>query len=103
MIWCMQRTNIYLEDRQTAALDEVARGRAITRAELVRQYIDRGLTEDAADVDAAVRAIEASFGVLPSDAQSDADGTPDAAVQQTDMPDRSRTERDAHLQRLWAR
>lgn len=59
------RTNIYLEARQTAALDEVARGRGISRAQLVRELIDGGIGADASiDLDADLAAIDAAFGVL---------------------------------------
>ena len=59
------RTNIYLEARQSAALDEAAQARGISRAELVRQLIDRGIGADASvDLDADLAAIDASFGVL---------------------------------------
>jgi hypothetical protein len=40
----MQRTNIYLEDRQTAALDRLAADEGISRAELIRRIIDRSLS-----------------------------------------------------------
>jgi metal-responsive CopG/Arc/MetJ family transcriptional regulator len=42
-MWCMQRTNIYLEDRQTAALDRLAGEEGISRAELIRRILDRAL------------------------------------------------------------
>ena len=43
MMWCMQRTNIYLEDRQTAVLDRLAAEEGISRAELIRRILDRAL------------------------------------------------------------
>ena len=64
------RTNIYLEVRQSEALDEAARARGISRAELVRQLIDKAIGVDAAvDLEADLAAIDASFGAL-SDADS---------------------------------
>jgi hypothetical protein len=60
----MKRTNLYLDEGQTAALDEVARGQGISRAELVRRLVDRGIGARPADVDADLAAIEESFGVL---------------------------------------
>jgi len=39
----MHRTNIYLEDRQTAALDRLAADEGISRAELIRRILDRAL------------------------------------------------------------
>lgn len=74
------RTNIYLEAKQSAALDDAARARGISRAELVRQLIDRGIGPDAAvDLEADLAAIDASFGVLGDvDAFQDVARGPDA-------------------------
>ena len=58
------RTNIYLESRQAGALDEAAKAQGISRAELVRQLIDRGIAGPALDLEADLAAIEASFGAL---------------------------------------
>lgn len=59
------RTNIYLEARQSAALDAAAEARGISRAELVRQIIDRAIGAGAAvDAESDLAAIEASFGSL---------------------------------------
>lgn len=65
-MWCIKlRTNIYLEARQAAALDEAADSRGISRAELIRQLIDNGIGADASiDLEADLAAIEGSFGVL---------------------------------------
>lgn len=60
----MRRTNLYLDERQTGALDEIARTQGISRAEVVRRLIDRSLATQPADLDADVAAIEMSFGVL---------------------------------------
>lgn len=62
MLWCIRRTNVYLDDAQTVALDEVARGQGILRAELVR-----GLRSTSVDQEADLAAIEESFGVLVHD------------------------------------
>ena len=59
----MQRTNIYLEDRQTVALDRMAGDEGISRAELIRRIIDERLAGGAADVTADLMWIDASFGV----------------------------------------
>lgn len=64
MLWCMKRTNLYLDEGQTAALDEVARGQGISRAELVRRLVDRGIEARSADLGADLAAIQESFGVL---------------------------------------
>jgi Ribbon-helix-helix protein, copG family len=80
----MKRTNLYLDERQTVALDEIARAQGISRAELVRRLVDRSLETDSGDLDSDLAAIEASFGVLA-----------DAAV-----PARGPDERAAHLARI---
>lgn len=63
MIWCMQRTNIYLEDRQTAALDQLAAAEGISRAEVIRRLIDQGLEGRSRDLVVDLAWIDASFGV----------------------------------------
>lgn len=65
MIWCMQRTNIYLGEAQSAALDKAAHAQGISRAELIRRLIDAGLgTAEMTDLESDLAAIDASFGVL---------------------------------------
>jgi hypothetical protein len=60
----MRRTNIYLDEHQSAALDQVARTQGISRAELIRRLIDRSLSDsEAADLDADLAAIRDSFGI----------------------------------------
>lgn len=61
MIWCMQRTNIYLEDQQTQSLDRLAAEQGISRAELIRRLIDRGLAGEA-DREADLARIDFAFG-----------------------------------------
>lgn len=85
MVRCMQRTNIYLEERQAVALDAVARRQGISRAELVRRLIDRGLSADTATVAADLEVISASFGVLADE----------------EISTRTRTAREEYLDRLW--
>lgn len=64
-MWCMRRTNIYLGEAQSTALDQVAHAQGISRAELIRQFIEAGLSASgAADLDADLAAIRESFGVL---------------------------------------
>lgn len=59
------RTNIYLEARQSAALDEAAEARGISRAELIRQLIDTGIGAGASiDLEADLAAIDDSSGAL---------------------------------------
>ena len=68
MIWCMKRTNIYLREGQSAAVEEAARVHGISRAELVRQLVDRGISgAEGSSLDADLAAIEQSFGVLGSE------------------------------------
>ena len=43
MMWCMKRTNIYLAEGQAAALDRVAQAAGVSRAELIRELIDRAI------------------------------------------------------------
>ena len=60
----MRRTNIYLDEHQSTALDQVARTQGISRAELIRRLIDRSLSDsEAADLDADLAAIRDSFGI----------------------------------------
>lgn len=79
----MRRTNLYLEEAQTAALDEIADGQGISRAELVRRLLDRGISSTRLDQESDLAAIEESFGVLASEGFF-----------------RSPDERAAHLDRL---
>ncbi|MDQ2875572.1 MAG: ribbon-helix-helix domain-containing protein [Actinomycetota bacterium] len=59
----MKRTNIYLDESQSAALEQVARTQGISRAEVIRQLIDRSIGESGADLDADLAAIRDSFGI----------------------------------------
>jgi hypothetical protein len=61
----MQRTNIYLEEAQTAVLQAASRSQGISRAELVRRLISRGMDEATqGDLDVDLAAINDSFAVL---------------------------------------
>lgn len=90
MVRCMNRTNIYLEPRQTEALDELARLDGVARAEVVRRLIDEGLTERRGRLERDLRAIRESFGALADDGDDD-------------RFERGPSERDAHLARMWGR
>lgn len=82
----MRRTNIYLGEAQSAAVEDVARARGVSRAELIRQLIDSGLGRSGwDDVEADLAAIEESYGVL---ADSD------------DLVARGPDERSRHLGRV---
>lgn len=85
MMWCMTRTNIYLEDRQTAILDRIASEEGVSRAEIIRRLLDRALAGRDDDLAADLAAIDASFGALG-----------DIAV-----PARGGGDREAHLARMW--
>jgi len=84
-MWCMTRTNIYLEDRQTAMLDRIAAEEGVSRAEVIRRLIDRALAGRDEDVAADLAAIDESFGVL----------------EDADVPARSAGDREEHLARVW--
>lgn len=61
----MKRTNIYLAEGQAAALDRAAEAEGVSRAELIRELIDRALGgHPGADLAADLAAINGSFGVL---------------------------------------
>lgn len=65
MMWCMKRTNIYLAEGQAAALDRAARAAGVSRAELIRELIDRAIGgHPGADLAADLAAIDGSFGIL---------------------------------------
>jgi len=61
-MWCMQRTNIYLEDRQTAALDHLAEEEGVSRAELIRRIIDRSLAGRDTDLATDLARLDVAFG-----------------------------------------
>ena len=64
----MKRTNIYLAEAQTAALDQLSAAQGVSRAELIRRLVDVYLHEGAGDdLEADVAAIDGSFGVLDQD------------------------------------
>ena len=63
-MWCMNRTNIYLDEDQARSLDEAARAQGVSRAALIRRLIGRGLDQSDGDLESDLVAIEASSGVL---------------------------------------
>lgn len=83
----MQRTNIYLQHRQTAALDEIAAAEGISRAELIRRIIDERLGGRRDDLTVDLVWIEESFGVAVD----------------IDLPERSAGAREEHLERIGRR
>lgn len=81
----MNRTNIYLTDDQTEALDRLAAQEGTSRAEVIRRLLDRALAGDDRDLAADLAAIDASFG----------------AHGDIDLPGREAGDREEHLARLW--
>lgn len=81
----MTRTNIYLEDRQTAMLDRIAAEEGVSRAEVIRRLLDRALAGRDDDLAADLAAIEESFGALA----------------EVDAPARGAGDREAHLAGIW--
>jgi hypothetical protein len=64
----MKRTNIYLAEGQAAALDRIAQAEGVSRAELIRELIDRAIGGNpGADLTADLAAIDGSFGTLAGD------------------------------------
>jgi metal-responsive CopG/Arc/MetJ family transcriptional regulator len=86
-MWCMRRTNIYLDEEQTASLDRLAEQEGVSRAELIRRLIDRSLTGDDATRAADLAAIEESFGT----------------VRDLEPASRRAGDREEHLARIWRR
>ncbi len=82
----MNRTNIYLEDRQVEMLDVLARQEGVSRAEVIRRLLDRALTGRNVDRETDLAIIDDAFGAVA------ADGT---------WAERAPTDREAHLTRLW--
>ena len=81
----MQRTNIYLDDRQLEQLDRLAAGEGVSRAEVIRRVIDRALAAGDDDMSADLAAIDASFGAAPA----------------LEVPVRGSGDREERLARLW--
>lgn len=81
----MQRTNIYLEARQTELLDGIAAQEGVSRAEVIRRIIDRALAGSDDDLTADLAAIDQSFGIL----------------EEADIPVRDSGDRERHLAQMW--
>lgn len=81
----MKRTNIYLDEQQAELLDRLAGAQGTSRAELIRQLLDRSLRDESNDVSADLAAIDDSFGALAD----------------IDVPDRTAGDREEHLARMW--
>lgn len=85
-MWCMKRTNIYLDEHQAELLDRLARTEGISRAEMIRRLLDRSLRNEVDDTVAGLAAIDEAFGVLAD----------------TEWPERRAGDREEHLARMWA-
>lgn len=85
----MQRTNIYLEERQTRALDHLAEEAGVSRAEIVRRLLDRALAGGDDALTADLGAIDISYGCL--------------ATVEFDPPERAPDARADHLAAVWGR
>ncbi len=87
MLWCMKRTNIYLDEAQTASLDRLAGQQGVSRAELIRQLLDRALNNTDDNLASDLTAIDDSFG----------------ALRDVESPHRGPGDREDHLDRIWHR
>ena len=85
MMWRMRRTNIYLDDQQTASLDRLAGQEGVSRAELIRRLLNRALAGGDDNLTSDLKAIEDSFG----------------ALRDVDLPERFPGHREQHLARVW--
>lgn len=85
IVWCMKRTNIYLDQEQTALLDRLAAEEGVSRAEVIRRLLDRALASQDDSLVTGLAAIDESFGVL----------------QDVDIPSRGAGDREEHLARMW--
>lgn len=68
ILWCMNRTNIYLSEQQSNVLDRLAKSEGISRSELIRRLLDSSIGSSEANLEADLRAIDESFGALESEA-----------------------------------
>lgn len=84
-----RRTNIYLDDEQCDALDARAQAEGLSRAELIRRYLDEALGRGRSDLEHDLAAIDAAFGIW--------------ADREIDIPSRAPGEREADLERRWGR
>ncbi len=85
MLWCMQRTNIYLDERQIELLDRLAAAEGVSRAEVIRRLVDRSLTGGDDSLAADLAAIDLSFGAMAN----------------VEYDDRGPGDRESHLARVW--
>lgn len=81
----MRRTNIYLADSQTAAIDRLAAQEGVSRAEVTRRLLARALAGDDDDLAADLAAIDDSFG----------------AAMDIEVDTRAEDDRARHLAAMW--
>ncbi|MGH9093174.1 MAG: CopG family transcriptional regulator [Acidimicrobiales bacterium] len=81
----MDRTNIYLERRQTETLDRLAADEGVSRAEIIRRLLDQALDGVDDSMASDLAAIDRSYG----------------ALRDADVADRASGEREEHLGRVW--
>jgi hypothetical protein len=81
----MKRTNIYLDEEQTASLDKLAAQQGVSRAELIRGLLDRALNNTDDDLASDLTAIDESFGTL----------------REVPSAERGPGDREEHLSRMW--
>lgn len=86
----MHRTNIYLEDRQTAMLDRLANDEGISRAELIRRILDRALQEGGDDVRTDLARLDLAFSApVEIELPSRSAGAREALVDDLEPDDRA--------------
>lgn len=88
MRWCCfaaKDTQAPLDRGIGWALDRLAAGEGVSRAEIIRRLLDRALDGRDDSLEADLAAIDRSFGVLMD----------------VELPDREPGEREEHLARIW--
>jgi hypothetical protein len=81
----MKRTNIYLQDTQSTTLDQMSQIQGISKAELVRRLVDRGIDGIEKDtLDSDLAAISESFGAIATAAPVSSRG-PDQRQRHLDL------------------
>ena len=86
MMWCMRRTNIYLDDATITHLDHLANAQGVSRAEVVREMIQAGLANQVRDEQHDIRQLDLTFGIA-RDIQFHREGN---------------SARETHLDEMWA-
>jgi hypothetical protein len=58
----MRRTSVYLDEDQCTRLDELAAHEGVSRAEVIRRFVDEGLMAASPSLGMDLAAIDDSFG-----------------------------------------